>query len=217
MKSLAVLTDFFAQYPSTVVRKKELLVRAGDIVQSIYYVKSGVIKQYSISDEGQELTLHMHKPGSNFYLAWLNGQSESYYYFEAMTRAEVIKAPVAELKVFISQHPGVLEEVNERVFRGIDQVLFRLETLAFGSATTKVAAALLLLAKRFGKTSAAGRVIELPLTHHELALFCALTRETVSMEMSNLKKQGAVDRINGQVVIKDEAFLRSQVPYQVDR
>ncbi len=176
-----------------------------------------MVKQYSVSGEGQELTLQLYKPGSYFYMAWLGGVAESHYYFETMTRVELIKAPLVSLSTFLDDHPEVLREVNARVFRGIDQVLFRFETLAFGDAATKVAAALLLLMRRFGAPSPVGRAIALPLTHREIALLCALTRETVSVEMSGLKKRGVIARINGQVVIRDEPYLRSLIPYQVER
>ncbi len=58
-----------------------------------------------------------------------------------------------------------------------------------GTATTRLATALVIAVKRFGKEKENNIHISLPLTHQDLADLTGLTRETVSRQMSDFKKR----------------------------
>src|SRR4030065_472193 len=74
---------------------------------------------------------------------------------------------------------GHFKSVLIRSFaRGLEGYVVRSFFLIKGSAMQKVASSLLLLLKRFGKESDAGRFIDLPLTHQDIANLSGITRET---------------------------------------
>src|SRR4030067_2058893 len=105
------LDNFFARFKSVHSYKKgELIIRADDPPSGIFYLKSGFVRLYSISKDGQDITFNIFKPGSYFPMFWAIGNSPNSYYFEAMTRIEVMKAPKEELIKFLKSNPDNLRD-----------------------------------------------------------------------------------------------------------
>lgn len=71
----------------------------------------------------------------------------------------------------------------------------RMEYFMCNSAYLKVAAALLACAKTLGKVESDNSVvIPFPLTHRDIATMIGATRETTSLEMKKLEKQGFISK-----------------------
>jgi CRP/FNR family transcriptional regulator len=73
-----------------------------------------------------------------------------------------------------------------------EQFVERIETLSAQSARQKVAALLKYLADKTGEVQNGKTRLNLPLTSQEIADMCGLTRETASMQLQRLKKEGVV-------------------------
>jgi CRP-like cAMP-binding protein len=48
------------------VRKGQIIVRRGTVVDSIYYIEKGLIRQYYIKEDGKEITEHFGQTGEYF-------------------------------------------------------------------------------------------------------------------------------------------------------
>ncbi len=57
---------FFQHYKKQNYKKGELLIRADDQPQGIFYLKSGTVKVYAISKKGDELVVNLFKPKAFF-------------------------------------------------------------------------------------------------------------------------------------------------------
>jgi CRP/FNR family transcriptional regulator len=73
-----------------------------------------------------------------------------------------------------------------------DQFVERIEILSAQSARHKVAALLNYLADKTGEDLSGKTRLNLPLTSQEIADMCGLTRETASMQLQRMKKEGVV-------------------------
>jgi CRP-like cAMP-binding protein len=136
----------------------------------------------------------------------------SNYTFETMTEAELIKAPVSEILKLINSEPTLARDLLFRITSGLNSMVGRMESLVFGSAQQKVAAAVLQNARRFGKKTGQSIVISLPLTHQQLASLTGLTRETVSLEMAKFKKAAVLDYKGKTITIFNYNTLRDLSP-----
>lgn len=67
-----------------------------------------------------------------------------------------------------------------------------LQSLMYETSQKKLVAFLLMLSQRFGKKEEKTIKIKIPLTHQDLAGFTGMIRETVSLEMKKLQKQGVI-------------------------
>jgi CRP/FNR family transcriptional regulator len=182
--------SFFAQFKRLYYKKNETIIRADDAPQGVFYIKSGHVRMLSIFEAGKQLTLNIFKPGSYFPMIWTIADVQNSYYYQAITDAEVYRAPKDALIEFIKKNPTELYTLTRRILIGLGGFLTNSQHLLFGDAYHRVASVLLLCAKRFGEKNANQQIlIKIPLTHQEIANLSGITRETASIEINNLKRK----------------------------
>lgn len=201
------LDDFFKAYKNQKYRKGEILVRADDDPTGIFYLIDGVVRRYSISSAGEELTINIFKPISFFPMSWAINNTSSAHYFEAMTSVEVFRAPKEEVLKFIKENNDVMFDLISRIYHGLEGYMMRMEYLMAGNAKARLITELLIYARRFGKLKGGKIIIDLKVTEKDLASQSGMTRETVSREIQKLKKMGAIDFKSNQITINDLAKL----------
>ncbi len=115
---------------------------------------------------------------------------------EAATDVEVCVFPKTELEKMLRQQPDFEHRLLEQTLVQLDDARTWMVTLGRKTAQEKVASFLLLLADHIGKPSAdnpAHSEFMLPLKRADIADFLGLTLETVSRQMTKLRKMGAID------------------------
>lgn len=179
------MEEFFSGFKKLSFKKGQTILRAGDSPPGIFYLKSGNVRMYSVSESGAELTLNIFKPKTFFPLIWAIGEIPNGYFFEAMGAVEAYLAPKSQTLKFLKKHPPLLFDVTRRAFVGLYGISARLESLAFDGARSKVLSTLLMLKKRS---------LSIPLTHQEIAVLSGTTRETTSRQLKNLEKQRLIKK-----------------------
>jgi len=109
IEAMIEIDDNDWQKVTTLFTKKEYakgqeLFSAGEVCQNIYYLSSGVLRMYSISTEGKDLTwaVNYHKddysldPFSGDYVSYLS-QNESSFFIEALSDCTVYVADFLQL------------------------------------------------------------------------------------------------------------------------
>ncbi len=205
-----LLHNFFSSYRLVSYKKGDTIYRPDETPDHIAYIKSGYVRQYVITKEGEEVTVNIFKPVFYFSLIFAMTETENKYYFEAITPVEMWKAPRADVLAFIHANPAVLFEITKNIFRGFSDLLQNLETVLSGDAYSKVASMLLLLAERFGSSSTLQDQTKISITptHKDIGGLLGFSRETVSIQMSKLQKKGIISQDKGSVVIHDLEQLR---------
>lgn len=203
---------FFADYKATKYRRHQIIIKPEEVFDSVYYIKSGFVKQTTISKTGEEFTVNIYRPGSFFAISLALHREVSNYTFETITEAELIKAPTSEIIKLIETHPDLTRDLLLRVTSGLNSLVHRMETLVFGTAHQKVAATILQNAQRFGHKQGESIVISLPLTHQQIASLTGLTRETVSIEMGKLKSAGLIDYKGKTITVFQVTKLKNLIP-----
>lgn len=202
---LEKIEKFFSQFKHQTYKKGEILIRADDPPSGIFYLKEGLVKQYSISKKGEELVLNVFKPNSFFPMSWAINNTKNPYYFEATTQVEVYKAPGDKAVEFVQKNQDVLYDLLSRVYRGVDGMLIKMESLLSGDAYRRIISELIIQAKRFGKKQPDG--IEVLISEKDLAAEIGLTRETVSREIKILKDKNLISFRSHSLIIFDLSQL----------
>lgn len=197
---------FFSQFKPLLYKKRETVFRADDTPQGVYFIKKGYVRVYSVSAEGQELTLFILQPNDFFPVRWAVTGEPIRYSYETLTTAELRRAPRNIFTSFLKEHPDLLFEITGRILVRLGSILQRMEYLVYGNAHAKVAAILFILTKSFGKQS----TLPFPLTHRDLAALIGVTRETVSLEMEKLYKKNIVAHKSHFVTISDIEKLKKE-------
>ncbi|MFS8159778.1 MAG: Crp/Fnr family transcriptional regulator, partial [Candidatus Roizmanbacteria bacterium] len=184
--------EFYAQFTIRNYKKGEMFIRADDDPQDIFCLKKGYVRQYTISKTGSELTLHILKPISYFPMVWAINGTPNVYFFEALTEAEVGRAPRDKVVSFIKDKPTIIFELMSELLEDYAETLLRVEHLVFSDAYRRVISVLLYIAKHFGEKKGKGIIVQHRFTQQDIATLVGVARETTSNEMIKLEKKGLV-------------------------
>lgn len=188
--------DFYKQFQIRQYKKGETLIRADDDPQGIFCLTKGYIRQYTISNAGTELTLHILKPTSYFPMVWAINGTPNVYYFEALTPVEVGRAPRDQVVTFIKDKPDVIFELMSELLEDYAETLKRVEHLVFSDAYRRVISVLIYISKHFGQKDTRGIIVRHRFTQQDIATLVGIARETASVEMMKLEKKGLIKYID---------------------
>jgi CRP/FNR family cyclic AMP-dependent transcriptional regulator len=147
----------------------------GDPGDAMFIVEEGLVKLLSVSNTGAETILHILKPGEIFGELFFAEERRA---FDAVAGTEVV-VTVIPRKSF--------EEILASCPAGL---------AGFGHTWSyqRLAKVLLQLGAEHGIPAPAGTLIQLGLTHEDLAKLIGTTRETVTKQVNRLKKMGLLKR-----------------------
>lgn len=204
------METFFTQFKLLHYKKGDTILRPDDLPPGVFYLKKGYVKLYSLCREGEELSLIIFKPGDFFPIGWVINNKIDPYYLSAMTPVEVWRAPREKFLEFIKTDPDVFFELTSKILIRLGGLLQRMEHLVFGNAGDKVASILVICTERFGQKEGSEIIIQVPLSHKEIAALVGLTRETASVEMKKLEREGLISYRGRLIVIKNIKKLKEE-------
>ncbi|MGI5826803.1 MAG: Crp/Fnr family transcriptional regulator [Patescibacteria group bacterium] len=204
------IVNILANSRSLKYKKNDFIFRPGDPYHYIEYLKSGYIRIYEISKNGQEVSLHIYGPGSFLPGLYSPSSKKRRYYADALTSVEILQAqPEDIIKAAQSDSEFLMELLNNYMSTYYD-LLARVEYLASGDAYTKVASVLVLLAGQAEPKKTTGVSLDFSATHRLIASLTGLTRETVTLQMLKLKKNGFISGKGRRLSITDLNKLREE-------
>lgn len=194
---------FYKQFVTRNYKKGEMLIRADDDPQGIFCLTKGYVRQYTISKNGFELTLHILKPISYFPMVWAVNGTPNVYFFEALTPVEVGRAPREDVVNFIKDKPAIIFELLSELIEDYAESLTRIEHLVFSDAYRRVISVLLYIAKHFGEPVKDSIIVHHRFTQQDIATLVGVARETASNELSKLEKKGVIKYVKHSMIFKD--------------
>lgn len=201
-RTAAKIERFFSKYPSRTYRKGQILIYRGEEPAGVFYIESGRVKQYDVSDEGHSVVVNIYKPFTFFPMQWAINRTKNLYFFETITSAKVRKASPEDVIGFLKDNPDVLYDLLSRVYSGLDGILRRSAHLMASKASIRILFELITECKRFAQKQKDGTYI-IPMHAYELADSAGLSRETVSRELVALKKAGLIGINRRHIIVKD--------------
>lgn len=187
------MEELFDRLPIRNFQKGQILIYEGDMVENIYFLIKGYVKVSNIHTNGTKRTIVVYGPGDSFPLAsFLSGQGITRYFYECMTDIELKVMPQQVFQEKIKGHLEWGEKLIAYSYNISLQFVERIEALSANSARQKVAAMLNYLSAKTGQKTDGKIRLEIPLTSQDIADMCGLTRETASLQLQRLKKDGIV-------------------------
>ena len=186
---------------------KDMIFTPGDPDDQLYFLISGAVRLYKIYGDYKEATTALLKDSGVFgKLNLVEGRWQDVF-AEAVTEATVASIQKASLERVIKSDPEfalrLFSSLSERL-RQSDEVI---ESLLHREVSTRLATLLVNLGERFGEDDRAGVLIDVRLTHQDLANMIASTREAVSKVMSELQRDGVIETRNRRIAILDRGAL----------
>jgi len=192
--------------------KGMIIFHGGSLGQTLYIIESGLVRIFSLSESGQELTFNVYGPGEIFgEMALLDGRPRSAGAL-CMERTVTYTLHRDVFGRCLEQTPALVHGVIELLIARLRYTTIHLESLAFLDVYGRVASKLLELGERYGRQRD-GVEIGLRLTQSEVATWLAVSRESVNKVLSSFRDQGLI-AVNGQeITILDLRGLKERVVY----
>jgi CRP-like cAMP-binding protein len=171
-------------------KKRSILLYQGEVPRMAYVVRSGLIKMYSINNAGEEQVVSFMGPNDIFSGPWIfNKASAALYYYETLTDSEILTLPRDILRDVLNR-PEFLSKALDYYVSNYTGLLLRVTALEQPRARDKIMCTLYYLTYRYGREAKSGMyALNFPLTHKIIASLVGLARETISAEISKLKRQ----------------------------
>lgn len=202
------VSSFFSSYNSQRFDKKQTIIQADSIPDGVFYLIKGKVAQADIDQNGNELIINIFQKHSFFPLSWVLNDIVSSYYFQALTDAVIVRAPKQDVLKFLQENPDVTLDILRRVFSGAEGLLRKNRQMMSGTAKSRVLLELVINFERFGTKTDNGR-LHLALGETDLAKHTGLSRETVSRQISTIKKDYGIEVNRQGIIIEDLDQLRA--------
>jgi CRP/FNR family cyclic AMP-dependent transcriptional regulator len=205
-----VLRDFCSKYPLRHFKKDRPLFYQGEVPQTAFFIKSGVIKVYNITTAGEEKIVSYEAEGSLVPSGWLFSKSPAaLFYYDAFTDSQLYSIPKRELMDFMNSNHAAAISLLDHYASMYTAAIMHLHALEQSRARDKLLHIVQYLALRFGKqVDKSTYKVELRLTHQDIANLIGITRETVTAEISKLSKAGVIKSENLHYIVDTNKALR---------
>ncbi len=185
----------------------ELIFTPGDPDEQLYFLRSGAVRVYKTYGDYKEATVALLKDGGVFGKLDLAESSSQDDFAEASTEARVATVRKPAVAWLVKRRPdlalSLFSAMSERMKQSDDLIV----TLLHREVSSRLAALLSNLGDRFGERNGQETLIDVRLTHMELANMIASTREAVSKAMTELQREGLIEVRNRQVFILNHQAL----------
>jgi CRP/FNR family transcriptional regulator len=189
------------------LKRGEHAFEAGDACPGLLVIAEGAVEMRQISPRGREQVLHAEGVGATLGEAPLfDGQG---YIASAVAVAptRLLLLPRDTVLDLCRRRPDVSLAMLEAMARRVRRFAALAEDLAFRQVIERLARHIEIGAAVAGQSLLPGAVVDLGLTHEQLAARLGTVRELVSRAFRQLERCGAVKRSRSRVTIRDPERL----------
>lgn len=188
------------------LKRGEHLYRASDPFESVFAVRSGAVKTYIVSEDGEEQVTGFYLPGE---IVGMDGISTAHHVTSAKTleTSSVCEIPFSRLEELSTKIPSLQHHFFSLMSREIqaDRELHML--LSKKSADDRIASLLISIANRQKLRGLSAQCIRLPMSRYDIANYLGLAVETVSRIFTRFQQQGLLAVEGREVKILDREAL----------
>jgi CRP-like cAMP-binding protein len=195
----------------------------GEVIQStdnsnrVCLIKNGFVKKYLILNDGTIRVQIVYGPKDIFPLSAafkalfdqdLYDGPEVYYY-ETLCETEMLALDKNKLVELAKEHPYIYKDLLSESGRRLYFNIMMLENLGLPNSYKRVAHQIAFLAREYGDRRMLGTKIKIPLTQQDIADILSITRETVSLCMTQLKNRKLI-RSGRYIFVSDVKKLENE-------
>jgi len=194
------------------VRRRRFVYRAGDQADALYVIVSGRIKLCRIEPQtDREAVIDILPEGALF--------GESALYSRAGRRENcavayesctLLKIPSDQFRIGMAAEPMLHEYTFQLIGQRLEHAEQRLADFALNAIPARLDRLLADFSDRYGVRESAGVLIDIPLPHREIASIVGSTRESVTVRLNAMRREGTIEFVNRRILVKrPEGLLHS--------
>ena len=187
--------EFAALKPIFVIRdyvRGDVILHAEETGRYMYVVNQGRVKATKITTDGKEVILAIHGPGDFFgEMALLDGKTSPATVI-SMEKARVIMIAKKDFDQALVRHHSVIARLMQVLCLRCRDAWVQVETMAYYTAAARIKAMLLWLVQKRGVRRSDGMLIDLDLTHQNIADMAGISREKVTRVLRDFQARNLI-------------------------
>ena len=210
-KTVNKLKKFFSVYPLVKYKRGETIFEPGNKRPGVVFIKKGYARAYTVTRKGKERTVPMFKP--LFYcslIGSITGKKNPFYY-EAISTMDVWMAPEKDFREYMMKNGEVHADLMRCLISELAGMVCGIQALISGDAGNKVASLIYSMADKFGERKGRDVKIKFTVPHRIIASMTGLTRETVTLQILKMEKDGYIEKKGRVLVVRDMEKLKELV------
>jgi len=203
------LTDealsIFAEFSTVIdVNRRRFVYRAGDPAEALFAVVRGRIKLCRIESEtDREAVIDILPQGCLFGESALYSKAgkreNSAVAYESCT---LLRIPAEDFKRAMALEPKLHDYTFRLIGQRLERAERRLADFALNAIPARLDSLLADFSDRYGVRESTGVLIDIPLPHREIASIVGSTRESVTVRLNAMKREGTIDFVNRRILVK---------------
>ncbi len=189
-------------------KKNEIILCEDDTNKSMYIILTGRVKVIQITEDGKEIILAMHNSGDFFFLLSLIDNKTVPATVLAIEDSIIAFLSKEDLFNLLYTHRKALNCLLQILCSRLRASWFDIKMLNFKDASQRIKILLLKLSHDYGVKNDKGLILNIKLTHQEMADMTGMTRETVTRVISKWQKNGEISIFNNKFIQLTPDFLK---------
>jgi CRP/FNR family transcriptional regulator len=190
-------------------RKNEIVLREEDTNEYMYIMLDGQVKVTQATEDGKEILLAIHKTLEFFGEISLIDGKTSPATVQASEDSFIAFIAKKDFYALLISQSKVLEKLLQILCSRLRDSWRRIYLLNFKHASDRVKTLFLSLSLENGSKTPEGIVLNLKLTHQEIADMTGLTRESVTRVLDKLQKDGAITVLKNRRICLSHKFVKN--------
>lgn len=190
-------------------RKNMLIFMEGEPGEAMYFVLSGKVKIFLMTEDGREHIIHLLQNGDVFAEVVLIDRGPYPASAEVLEEGQIGMLANDDVENLIRNKPEIALKMLRIMCKRLRHAQIQVRDLALKDTYGRVASMLLMLAKDHGQETPAGVIIDLSLSRQELANLIGTTRETVTRVLGDFKKYKCIELEKQAITIIDQEKLKT--------
>jgi CRP/FNR family transcriptional regulator, cyclic AMP receptor protein len=186
------------------IRRRRFVYRAGEEASALYAIVKGRIKLCRIEPHSdREAVIDILPQGSLF------GESALYstagrrencaVAYEACT---LLRIPAEQFKLAMAEDPRLHDYTFRLIGQRLEHAEQRLADFALNAIPARLDRLLADFSHRYGVLESEGVLIDIPLPHREIASIVGSTRESVTVRLNAMRREGTIEFVNRRILVK---------------
>ncbi|MEZ5562490.1 MAG: cAMP-activated global transcriptional regulator CRP [Gammaproteobacteria bacterium] len=201
MSEVPAINRFLTYCRVRTVPGKTVMIHAGDVPDSLYYIMDGSVEVMIEDEDGNEMVLAYLNKGQFFgEMGLFHDQPARSAWVRTRTTAEIAEMTYARFRQIASESPGLVFELATQLATRLDRTNRKLGDLAFVDVTGRVAHAIMDLCNEpDAMTHPDG--MQIKVSRQELSRLVGCSREMAGRVLKVLEEQGLITASGKTIVV----------------
>ncbi len=191
-------------------KKNEVILHEEDTNEFMYIILFGNVRVTQTTKEGKEIILSIHKSDDFFgEISLIDGKTSP----ATVTATENSLVAIVSKKDFYSlifNQSKVIENLLKILCSRLRDSWKRIELLNFKNASDRIKMIFLMLSYDNGKKTDEGIILNIKITHQNIADMTGLTRETVTRIIDKWQASGEITILKNKLIRLNHSFLKEE-------